>query len=764
MFPHPCIGIVRYSTIKKSSLDFQSNCEKVELDEEKISNQSTLLATDGKQDVNSGLSGMLIRFIQKESKILRESMNIDESLDSGPDIDRSTLSPSIRAQLDAQVDDYQRFLLLLTHHPINVPPHLMLHYFLAIPAILPQERTELLKYLVFHNLWYDFWLVAVSDGTTMSDLEELLDLVHESLISNNNLKLGIWQALAAAHLVTSSLGLLNAISENAEYRLELPKGSVENFYNYLFSIQTAPNIDALRQVSPEETLRTNLVHRAFYVRRQAGLISSDDIPSFLHTIDKELTKIPGFASLILSSDALLRVLLETVTLLVADRKSHLNDFDYFCILKTSPPLLYPVYLSMCKNIKRRLVKSDQIMSLLVDMAIPDVSLVETLVMKFHLAISVETWIQLIPIFISNNQVLRKLRKTQPSKFNKAIDGLLADNPDLPDLTLLTLIDICNGHPQIIRKLLQRLSPDTNNLEFLLRIDFSAYNLLEVMRFAFRHRIVNVNTFRLVDRMLHQTWDVDALNRQASVAHSEQKHTSTLRNDDFRMYYRASSEKDKQALLFNVQALAQTISLGSPEDTASILNGLRKFMDLESFTFVKSATGKNYIFDRLVARTMHFIYKNHSHMAKQGVMAIREVLSKLNFDSTITQASLFEHIVYDDPEICIDILKNYRKNKAFLTTPLMEALQIGILRSSKLSPAGRLDLFEKFRTKMLELGYKSKMSARTMAKFGDLIFKVGQDRGDTEGLAWVVTMGYDRGVPVKVIKNWSRKLKDRKSVV
>lgn len=741
----------------KSPLDFQSNSEKIENLGQNELKGSKSSGIGAKQSVNSGLSGMLIRFIQNESQILRESMNIDESLETGANIDLSKVSLSIRNQLDSQVDDYQRFLLLLTFHPINVPPHLILHYFLTIPAILPQERTDLLKFLIFHNLWYDFWLVAVSDATTMADIEDIIDLVYECLVSNNNLQLGIWQLLAAAYLVTSNLGLLNTIIENAEYRLQLSKGSVDEFYNYLFSIQSAPNVNALKQILPEKELVSNLVHRAFYMRKMAALVPLDEVPTFLHSLDAELTRTPGFASLLLSSDGTPQLLLRLATFFVADRKSHLNDLDYFCILNTSPLNMYLVYLSMCKNIKRGFVKSDNIISFLVEKSLKDPALTETLANKFHRALSIEIWTQIIPMFISNNHILRKFRKNQPAKFQKVIDAFLADNSTLSDETLLALIDVSEGHPRIIRKLLRRLSPEPSNLHFLLSLDLSAYNLLEVVRYALRHQIVNSDTFLLVDRILLQTWDVECLSRQASVAHSEQKQSNTLHNDDFRMYYRASAEKDRQALLFNLQALAQTISLTSPSVTASILNGLKKFMDLDSMTFVKSTTGKTYIFDRLVARTMHFIYKNNIHTAKKGVMVIREVLSKLEFDSTVTQAALFEHIVCDDPGICIDILKNYRRNKAFLTTPLMEAIQIGILRSRKLSPAQRLDLFEKFRATMVELGFKSKMSARTMARFGDLIFKVGQDRGDTEGLGWVVTMGYDRGVPLKVIKNWSRKL-------
>lgn len=754
--PRISIGLPRnYAT--KTPLDFQPNNEKIEELGQNEKSDSSSPQIGAKQNVNSGLSGMLIRFIQHESQILRESMNIEGSLECATPIDLSNVPPFIRRQLDAQMDDYQRFLLLLTFHPISVPPHLMLHYFLTIPAVLPQERTELLKYLIFHNLWYDFWLVAVSDATTMSDVEDLMDLVHVCLVSNNNLDLGLWQALAAAHLVTSNLGLLNTIGENAEFRLHLGKGSVDKFYNCLFSIQSAPNVAALKHALSENDLASNLVHRAFYLRKMAGLISPAETPAFLNFIDAELTRTAGFVSLLLTSNGDLQLLLKVATLLVADRKSHLNDLDYFCILKTSPSQLYPVYLSMCKNIKRRLVKSDQIVSLLVDQSLHDPALTEILANKFQRALSIETWTQLILMFISNNQVLRRLRKSQPAKFQKVVDAFMAENPTLPDKTLLALIDISDGHPRIIRKILQRLSPDPANLRSLLNFHLSAYNLLEVMRYALRHQIINSDTFSLVDRILLETWDVESLSRQASVAHSEQKMSSELHKDDFRMYYRASTEKDRQALLFNLQALAQTISLNSPSVTASILNGLKKYMNLDSFTFVKSTTGRAYIFDRLAARTMHFIYKNHRHTAKEGVMVIRKVLSHLDFDSTVTQAALFEHIVYDDPHICIDILKNYRKNKAFLTTPLMEAIQIGILRSSKLSPATRLDLFEKFRATMVELGYKSKMSARTMARFGDLIFKVGQGRGDTEGLGWVVAMGYDRGVPLKVIKNWSRKL-------
>lgn len=754
------IALPRHYTSRSSPTDFQQNTEKIK--------GAPPTGESDKPIVNSGLSGMLIRFIQKESQILRDSMKIDESLDTAARVDNSGVSASMRAALDSQIDDYNRFLLLLTFHPLHVPPNLMMQYYLSVPAVLSQERTSLLKYLIFHNRWYDFWLVGVSDSTTLTDVEDLIDLVHESLKSNNNLGLGIWQALAAAHLVTSNFGLLNTICENAEFRLGLNKGAVKRFFEFLFSIQSASNAIMLKHLTSKEDLESNIIHRAFYLRKLLPLISLEDqeILSFFHDVqtDTELINMPGSISFLLSNgnpsqSRFLRRLAEGI---VANRKSRLNDYDYFCILQTSPARLYPVYLSMCKNIKRNLVKSDQIKSLLVERSLEsDGDLIQVMTAKFSLSISIETWSLLVSRLLEDsktNNSVKRLSKSQPLKFHKVIMSYLAENLDFEDQKLLKLIEMSDNYPHLIRKILLKLSPNPQNLAKLVRVDLSAYNLLEVMRYALRHCIVNSDTFLLIDRVLHKTWDVTSLSRQASVDHSERKQTSELQLDDFRAYYRLSCDKSRKALLFNLQALSQTMSVTPPEVAAELLNGVKKFIESDSFTFVKSQTGKSYIFNRLVARTMHFIYKNNSLVPKKGVMAIRDVLSKLDFDSTVTQAALFEHIVYDDPGICIDILRNYNRNKSFLTTPLMEGIQIGILRSYRLSVLQRITLFEKFRTTMIDLGYKSKMSTRTMAKFGDLIFKAGQERGDTKSLGWVVKMGYERGVPVKVIKNWSIKLR------
>lgn len=753
-------GLPRHYSINKPEPTFETNIDKLKAD-------SAHNAKD-KQNVNSGLSGMLVRFIQKESQILRELMNLEDTLDPDADMDNLDIPAPLRQILESQIDDYGRFLVLLTFHPLSIPPGLMMHYYLVHPSVSSQERADLLRFLVFHNRWYDFWLVGVSDSTTMSDVEELIDLAHECLTSNGNLDLGIWQALAAAHLVTSNLGLLNTICENFEFRLDLSKGSVEEFFSFLFSIQGATDTAHLKQLTATTDLASNRHFRSFYLRKLAGLIGPNDqaILSFMHDVqsDTEITTTPGFASFLLSAEEIPKTLYDRLAnAFVSSRKTHLNDHDYFCILQSSQCQLHATYLSLCKNIKRKLVRSDYIVNAMIGQCVSsNLALAEIMVQKFSLSISADTWALLLPHLLDNDAqipCLKKLRKTQPAKFQKVVEAYLSNNQELSDGDLLKVIDISDDHPFLIRKLLRRLSSDSDNLPRLLDFSLSAYNLLEVLRFAVRHRIVDHHTLLLVDRIFHQTWDLERLSRQASIVHSEQNVTSDLLSDDFRVYYGASTEKDKQALLFNIQALAQTISLAPPETAANFLNKLHQFLFSESFTFVKSDTGRSYIFDRLVRKTMHFIYRNNSLVPKKGVLVIRDVLSKLDFDSTVTQAALFELIVYDDPGISIDILRNYRKSKAFLTTPLMEGIQIGILRSSKLSPAERLDLFEKFRATMRELSYRSKMTAKTMARFGDLIFKVGKERGDTQGLGWVVKLGYERGVPVKVIKNWSLKIRN-----
>lgn len=759
--PFACSLIVRHYTTKNCPIDFEQNPDK-------LADQPAQKAVNAYSTTEGGLSGMFIRFIQKESQILRDSMNIDDTLEGQPPVNTSNVSASMQKLLDNQTSDYDRFLLLLTFHPVNVPPALVMQYFQSIPAVLPQEKTGLLKILMFHNCWHDFWLVAVSEETSIPDVDELIDLVHECLESTNNLQLGLWQAMAAAFVVTSNLGLLHTISENVEYKLQLEKGTVESFHEFLISIQSASNLQLLHQIASARDVQSNLVLRAFYHRKMARLLPSEElkIPEFLHTIksDKVLLGVPGYTSLLLHNEDNSQSLLvaRVVDIIIQDRQAKLNDSDYLSVLHTVPNRLYPVYLSMCKNVKRRLVKTDQIISLLVDQSLPiDPDLAITITNKFPNSVGVETWTLLLPHVLSgsdHSKLLKRLRKVQPLKFEKVVLGYLKNAQEIDDTRLIRLAETCDNHPTLIRKIILNLEPSADNLSAFLRIDLSAYNLLEMMRFALRNGIVTPDTYKLFDRVLHKTWDLETLSRQASLSHSDRKDTSDLNHDDFRLYYRASSIKQRKALLYNLQALSQTISVTSPDVAASFLNGLKKHIDSNSFTFVSSSTGKSYIFDRLMARVMHFLYKSHSLEPKVGVRAIRNLLAKLEFDSTVTQAALFEYIVFDDPGICMDILKNYLKKKAFLTTPLMEGVHLGILKTQKLTASQRLAFFEQFRARMTELGYKSKMSAKTAAKFGDLNFEVAQKRGDANTLGWVIKMGYDRGVPVKVIKNWSIKLR------
>lgn len=696
-------------------------------------------------------------------------MRIDESLDLSPEIDLSSLDPEIRRKVHNEVDDYNRFVLLLGCHPLTVHPEILMQYYCCLPNVASQDRRNLLKLLVFHGLWNQFWQVSVSDTTTLSDVEELVDLIYEQLSANNSSFLGIWQAVRAAREQTTNLGLFHSICEHIEYKFGVDKIVLTRFCEFVSMLDSVGELSELHLFRKTQEL-DNVVLRAFFHQKTAEILSlhqdSDLMRSFLQEIlaETELFSSPGWVSFLLSFQSTRCLAAEATPLyqepsffgplekqLLHKRLGHYNDLDYLHLVQNlGPHDAYILYISVCKNIKRGLVKSNFILNfpLGLSLAANNHELTTIVTKKLHKSLNIDIWKQLLPGFLDDVAILKKLQNDQPERFTLLANWYL----DKGGEGVISLVQLAKSDSKFVRRALKTLSSshETETLSSLVQIDFSAYNFLELWRFSLRHGIVNEDTNLILDKVLHKTWNVEEFERRA-------RNVNFQSTDDFRFYYGIASRKEKQALLHNIDAMAQAISQTEPEFTALVLNSLHHFVYSPQFTFVKSEVGKAYIFDRLVARSMHFIYRLKTSTPKKGVMIIRHILTKLKFNSITMQGSLFEYIVRDEPHIAIDILKTYSKNKSFLVNELMEAVVRGVLRTLKLDEGQRLEFFEHFRRRMTELGYKSKLSAKSTVLLGNLACKVAEN-GTREDLTWVIDLAHERGVPLAVVKNWSHRLR------
>lgn len=755
-FLHP-LHLIRLHSTKDEGIDFHPNTRK-----------------------DDSLQSRLVRFIQKETRILADSMRIDQSLEQSTNIDFSSVDPYIRHRLENEVDDYNRLVLLLGCHPLSVAPELLVQLYASLPSVDSQDRRKLLKALAFHNLWGRFWEISVSESTSLSDVEDLVDLVHEELVASNNIRFGVWQALYSALLQSSNLSLLNSIFEHMEYKFGLEKGAASLFCEYAASLDNVQHPTQLAGFygSNKDDLHNTDIQYAFYLRKTTEVLSDSDsdktlVSDHLHTLTTETDFVssPGWVSFLLSSEkyptrsfsdlAIFdesqrpHIIRQIGDIFLHNRQVSLNERDYLVLLQTiTPQHAYPFYLSLCKNVKRGLIKSEGVFnySLALSMASNNLDLNKVIVKRFFKHVNRQSWKKLMVQFLSDDEgfsLVKKLHKAEPERFQQLAKASM-ETEGLATTVTIRILTLSKLEPKCFRQLLRKVrSNHSEVLKGLLNTNCSPYILLELWRYCIRQHLSEGDMNMVFERLMFATWDIEDFKRKGQSFNFQS-------SDDFRFYYGVASRKEKQALLFNLLAVAQTISTTELDVNAQVLNALHLFINSTKFTFVTSETGRSYIFDRLVARTMHFIYKLKAGDPKKGVMTIRHILTKLNFNSLPTQASLFEYIVYDEPHIALDILTNYSQNKSFLVSPLMDAIVRGILRTSKLDGNQKLSLFQEFCSSMDTLGYKGKLSARSAILLGNLVFRTART-ADREELKWMVDLAYERGAPVSVVKNWTKRI-------
>ncbi|QEO20381.1 hypothetical_protein [Candidozyma auris] len=718
------------------------------------------------------LGGRILQFIRDETKYLSESMKIDESLNENPQISPDKIDPALSSQIAALPDIHEQFATLLRSPKFAVHPDVLLQFYSLLPVVDEPERQLLLRRLVFHRQWHQFWQTAITDATSLSDVEDLVELIHAELQASNNNLFGVWEAIRAAVHQTTTSGLLNSILEGIEFKFGFSKTQISNFVAYireLDNVETQEELELLEE-SQRDALSNNMIHKAFYIQarlRFDNCVSVEKDPCFL--------KSPGWYSFLTSSIPqrihYLAYGSETeaetpssaqkpalMSYFLHHRSAYLNENDLFSLFQSATPQdAKRIYLLAYKNSQRNLVSSRRIFNHILSLAKlhKDDKLVLEVFEKFLKYLSPQICESLLPLIVVNNpRLLRSFERKRPDSFNNSVLNFVRSGVSAQKLA--SVIAYCNNRRRAIRLALKAASLDAIEAQevvrYLLNGKLTAYNLLEVLRFAFRYELLNESTCQLVDEILKKTWNANKLIKRGQARSYQFK-------DDFRFYYAMSSKEERFRLTKTIVTLGQAMSVLDTRKLAEFYKLLRYYIFHSSkFTFVTSNTGKTYLMDRLIKYTMHFIYKSQGDsQEKDGVKKIRDVLNSLNFNTNSGQSSLLEFIVYEEPKIAHEILKKYQSRKSAFSSSMMEGVFRGVLRSRSLSPLQRVLAFDNLRNIAKTMGYRHEMSARLVVLYGNSIMScLRQDERKTADLLKeVIQMGHSRGVPLSVIKGWSK---------
>lgn len=737
--------------------------------------------------------------------------NTDSASSLADHSDVGKLPSHIRRSIQCEPDPYQQLITLLSPHPVVVLPHLLLHYHSNLPDIDQPELSQLLRALIFHNKWNAFWSIQLTTSNTLSDIEDSVDMIYDQLHINNNSFYGVWLALYTASSLASSSSLAASISEHLLYRFSLQASSVASFLSFASHLDAVYSFDSLHELRSRHShlIEASPLYSAFILRHSLKLLH--DTPSTaendllllaLHMrSDRRLLKHPGWLSFILlrppwmqledSAEISAEIPAESETSTDSDppadpptdsdpsaklaalikqhvlhhRLAALNDLDYLALFPCCTPKDAPaLFHSAIKDYKRGFLACPAVINHIVHLAAinGNTSLLHQVCEKFNKNISTLQWQRMFPTLLQTTQgqcIVKKLARKNLQTFRHVTDHVI---PSLPIPDLLSLVLCAANDRLVVRNALKYVTRDKFSLpdlsQALRRLSvapFTVYNMMEIFRFAVRENIIDESTCRVFQNVLSKTWNRSRLLQRDSSGKS-------LRfQDDFQLLYSLASKKDRQNLPFNIWSMAHAISHAPPPLIAHVLNSIHHFIyDSNDFHFVSSSHGKKYIFDRLLSRTLHFIYTRQP--APSGLNLLRQVVSKLNFDSKVAQACLFEYIVQENPLAAFEMAKAYNEKGVFLNKSLLEGIHKGILRSPKSSPLQKLHLVDNFTQLLLLMGYNYKLSAKTTALYLLCLFDKTIDIPlERSQLEHGLKLAYERKLPLSLIKNWATQVRIRK---
>ncbi|OBA22188.1 hypothetical protein METBIDRAFT_11058 [Metschnikowia bicuspidata var. bicuspidata NRRL YB-4993] len=706
-----------------------------------------------------GLPNLVYQFFNNESKFLSEALRMKEDTLSAL-MDVSELHKTIQNELFDQMDDYNRFTVLLSHHPLAVPWQILFRFFTSLPKVLPLDKQNFLKALIYHNAWDAVWTLVLSGDATLSDLEEITELIYSCLLANRNDKIGIWLALSAAHKAASNNSIYSSIREMFGYKFGIPLDKLDLFHTTI----TIPTEQLLEEHPHKikihnDKFQEHVDLKAFFISKYAqdcsdGELTLQLVMDMCHEDDR-LHKIPGFVSLLILKTKSNRL----IEFFATQRAALCNEQDlYYLVKMASPEKHYQLFLTFCHSYRKAFIPNDFMVNYFVMQThLISESIFISLVKMHYRALTIDTFSEIISTLLKlpeGHQILKTMSRRQYEKFVCLVERVILDKKDYRVLFMLLELSSTKGRSST-RQTLRNLGPHKNNIEILMKHKFSEYNLTEIWRYGLRSNLLdNSNTGELFQKTLLRAWNVKKLLRRS------RSFDECATEAEFREQFRRATIFERRRLRVRLQAMGQALSLCNASQIAQILNHLWVYLHEGSdFLLFHDNFGKDYILSHLIKYTMKFIFQ--SNETGEGVSKMRAVLKSLQFDSTVTQTLTFEYVTMYKPNMSLDFLDVSKNELSFLNRAVMEGIEKGILKS-QMTKHNRLLLFKEFQEKKTKLGVNTKLSPTTMGLLGNLVFDLA-DRAENVGeLKEFIQVARERGLPIRLIRRWSAKLQTFKT--
>ncbi|CCE86961.1 Piso0_005486 [Millerozyma farinosa CBS 7064] len=738
-------------------------------------NENKSMATIIKDFIKNEAS-MLGHNILRKEELIRSSDEV--YLDEAFEIEFVGLDQEIKDKLEKAAGPFNKLILCLSFHPTRMTPLMYSYYYEQTGEDIDEEtRLLLLRRLVFHREYEQFWKIALGVEPSISELEEISDVLMNELQHTSSTYIGLVDSLLCLEKSVSNRTIFLTILDNLTYNHGVDRNYVLSILDELSS--SSSNKNPVHYEIPRSN-PNDLKHQVLYIydlrkKIELDINNKSQLQSLIDNIIQDPSLPKGLLSQILPISKLSTFNTDEQILnyrRARDKESRILDFllnstylkdfslevtncDACWILSWAKPsqadLIYTLFdhkIDYSSYPDSRYLVNKLAYLLLEHESNENL---KDLVIKNYLLIdSKYLYLALKATFYSSEAQFSELMKTVESHpiifqesafFDDFINDIIKDpTVQANHRFILNIVkttsnsDITSSIAAIILRQikyteLEKRLPGEFYKE-LLESQLSSYITIEAARsILLRRKLYDDDLLcLLIDKVFERSWNKSKLVLEGKLDQSQ------VGLHDFPGLLRMSPAESRAKFHNRIRAFGQCISLLDSDRISSILNTFSRYVDSPSFTFVTSDKGRKYVKDRLVDETMRFISKSSKHDVRLGLTKMKDVISKLQCNSGRSQLRLYMQLVKNDPQKSIELLHNYKDRKSYLTNEIIRGISSGILLTTKLDQKERLVLFIRFRNEMGVLGYKNKVGKSTAIELLNLVSALAEhERMDFEHL-------------------------------
>ncbi|KAG7661520.1 uncharacterized protein J8A68_004979 [[Candida] subhashii] len=676
--------------------------------------------------------------------------------------------PKLHKDLTLTIDPQNKLFILLAYDPVMIDPQLYLHYYQFVANLETTTKRLLVHRLLFHKQYEQCWQLFTESYTSLSELDEYVDIACTYLTKLDNEFLKV-EFLSTLSLSESEQNLRASILTSIEHHLKITSAEIEeilDFWSYVNNLNTLEELETYYNGIDRDNnyLRTLYLKRVMTMLQYDPELSKQTVAKYLME-SPNITSSKGWLSSIfpqyLGSTYLhsfgtpteIQPFVQSINLLPRDSLEQLTKSDVVYILNANvinPYALFSIIhgTSLCSikpianHIMKKILERQRY------------SEIRAVFLSSYKALDSEYVAKCIHIQFNESlddfkESVKLIKRhfdaeTSASIFDKFISTSEIDLNQLHSLLLMFMFLPKQARGAIKQFTHHQPSPDVNDL---IRIILdpkltSRHIILELFRAGILRMNIRDSVFisLVLNKLLEYTIP-------KSIIKSRDDPTR-----EFDALFHAYGEKARIQFHHAIRAYAQTLSLLPADEIARILDVLTTFCSTESFYYAGDEYARRYIMKAVTKDMLRFIERARKDSPKELAEFLRTIIDNMTTHKRWVKHSFFRAVVLDDYRNALKLIEHYKDNEKEISN-YIPAIMSGLLKNESININKRIQLIDELLLTWKEMGYKHTIKITTAHEIlHTLRIESKRQNLNSDSVAWLSEMSRESFYLRDVIKN------------